>query len=306
MSKKKALGRGLDALIGAKPKAKPTASAPPSQTPDPQTDQLIEIAPSDIQPNPNQPRRRFSEEGLRELAQSIRMQGIIQPVVVRYVDGGYRLIAGERRVRAAKLAEAPTIPARVIADSVDRDLEKALVENIQREDLNAVYEAHAFREMLERDGLTQEQVAKRVGKSRAAVANTLRLLRLPEAIQKDLLAGLISEGHARALLMVSDAKHQMALRNQILNEGLSVRQVERMIRPDDAGAKPSSKKGAGGSGVGPTDPQVRDIQEKLRERFGTRVTIHAQSAKKGRITIPYNTPDDFERILDEMNISIKD
>jgi ParB family chromosome partitioning protein len=271
-----------------------------------QSDRLIELAPSDIQPNPDQPRRRFNEESLRELAQSIRAQGVIQPVVVRHIDGVYQLIAGERRVRAAKIAGVEKIPARVLVDSVDGDLEKALVENIQREDLNAIHEAKAFQVMLERDGLTQEKVAERVGKSRATVANTLRLLRLPEAIQKDLLAGLISEGHARALLMAPDAKHQMALRNQILEEGLSVRQVERMVRPDGDGKAFSAKKALPGRGAGPADPLVREIEEKMRERFGTRVMIQAQSAKKGKITIPYKTLDDFERILDAMGISIED
>ena len=266
---------------------------------------LVDIAPARIQPNPDQPRKRFNEESLRELAQSIRSQGVIQPVVVRRVDGVYQLIAGERRVRAAKLAGVKTVPARVIDDPVEGDLEKAVVENIQREDLNAIYEAVAFQEMIERGKLTQEQVAERVGKSRTAVANTLRLLKLPEAIQKDLLAGLLTEGHARALLMAPDAKRQMDFRNQILREGLSVRQAERLVRPAGADGKPSIQKAAGKKG-GPVDPILLDVQQKMRERLGTRVTIQAQSAKKGRISIPYNTLNDFERIMEALGISIED
>ncbi|MCX7015774.1 MAG: ParB/RepB/Spo0J family partition protein [Candidatus Sumerlaeota bacterium] len=270
------------------------------------SDSLLEIPLAEIQANPDQPRQDFPEGSLDELALSIKAHGVIQPVVVRRLNSGYRLIAGERRVRAARKVGLDRIAARVLEDTDDGALEKALVENLQREDLNPIHEARAFQKLMERAGLTQEQVAERVGKSRAAVANTLRLLRLPQAVQSDILAGRLSEGHARAILALEDAKHQLSLRDHILREGLSVRQAEALSRSIlEKTSAPARPRPAGGASA-PKDASIAAIEERLTLRFGARVRIQAQSAKKGRIVIPYRSLEEFERILGVLGVDLED
>jgi len=303
-----ALGRGLDALLKG-PTAAPTTTpvAPPAPQPAPPespTDRLMEIPLAQVVPNPDQPRLQFDEEKIEELAQSIQSQGLIQPIVVRKVGEQYQLIAGERRVRACRRIGLRAVPARVMVDEDDGDLEKALVENLQREDLNPIHEALAYQKMMERLGLTQEQISDRVGKKRTTVANTLRLLRLPEAIQEDILAGRLSEGHARALLGESDPERQMAIRAAVLREGLSVRETEQRVKAGNGtGAPVSASKGRAGSAAA-DQAEVRELQERLTLRLGARVQILARSTRKGKIVIPYHTLDDFERIMAILGVEI--
>lgn len=261
----------------------------------------MEIPLDQVVPNPDQPRLEFDEEKIGELAQSIKAQGLIQPVVVKQLGDVYQLIAGERRVRACRKAGLKAIPARVVGAEEDGDLEKALVENLQREDLNPVHEAMAFQKMIERLGLTQEQIAERVGKKRTTVANLLRLLRLPEAIQEDILAGRLSEGHARALLGESDPRRQMDIRAVVLRDGLSVRETEQLVKSmHPGGAKPAAR--GRKSDANGAQAAVREMEEQLTLRLGARVQILARSPRKGKIVIPYNSLEDFERILGIMGV----
>jgi len=278
---------------------------PKAETAEAASERQLDIALDDIEPNPDQPRQEFDESGIEELAQSIKSQGVIQPIVVRRVGQKHQLVAGERRVRAARRAGLTRIPARVIQATADAALEKALVENLQREDLNPIYQAQAYQKLQEREGLTQEQIAERVGKKRATIANTVRLLRLPQAIQTDILAGRLSEGHARAILALDSAKQQLEIRDRILREGLSVRQTEALIRSKTAsGAQPSTARGSGRKGK--ADPLILSVEEKLTLRLGTRVRIQSRSARKGRIIIAYSSLEDFERIVAAMGVELKD
>lgn len=263
----------------------------------------MEIPLSQVIPNPDQPRLQFDEEKIQELAQSIQTQGLIQPIVVRKVGEQYQLIAGERRVRACRSLGHEKVPARVMDDVEHGDLEKALVENLQREDLNPIHEAIAYQKMIERLGLTQEQISDRVGKKRATVANTLRLLRLPEAIQEDILCGRLSEGHARALLAESDPERQIEVRNRVLREGLSVRETEQLVKGNGTSANGSASKDKAAGGA-PDEAMVRELEEQLMLRVGTRVQILSRSARKGKIVIPYNSLEDFERILEILGVEV--
>lgn len=261
----------------------------------------MEIPLNQIVANPDQPRLQFDDEKIAELAQSIKNQGLIQPVVVRKTPEGYQLIAGERRVRACRSLGLDKVPARVLDADLDGDLEKALVENLQREDLNPIHEALAYQKMMDRIHLTQEQIADRVGKKRTTVANTLRLLRLPDAIQQDILTGRLSEGHARALLGEADPIRQMELRNLALANGLSVRDLEKLVKQSHGTSRPDPMSKKPASHTGP-QPDLKDLQDRLTLRLGARVQILARSAKKGKIVIPYNTLEDFERILGTIGV----
>ena len=222
MSKRGGLGRGLSALIPGAPEAESTTG-------------LLEVPVNAVSPNPKQPRTRFDDEAIEALAASIREVGILQPIVVRRSESGYELIAGERRLRAAKLAGLATIPV-VVRDTDDSDtLREALIENIHREDLGPIELAEAFRQLLEELGLKQEELADRVGVSRSHIANTIRLLQLPLEVQQLLADGKIQAGHARALLSLGDAEAQGALALRIAAEDLSVREVEEIVRRSSSG-----------------------------------------------------------------------
>jgi len=284
-NRRNALGRGIGALIPGAP-AHVSVEAPP---PPPTADSPAEIPIDMIEPNPEQPRRHFEAGELERLADSIRLHGVLQPIVVRRAGDRYELVVGERRWRASRAADCETIPA-VIADVESEDrLELALVENVQRRDLNPVELAHAFRALTEH-GLTQEEIGHRVSLDRSTVANHLRLLELPRELQEDIEMRRISAGHAKALLQIANPERRRHLRDRILSEGLPVRAVERLGR---AIAGPPTKRSR--RSREPVDPDVRRVIDGLRERFQTRVEIRGD-ARRGRIEIEYFGDEDLQRI----------
>ena len=274
MVKKTGLGKGIAALLPVvEEEGKSYFSCP------------IE----DIRPNREQPRKSFSDDKLAELAASVREKGIIQPLVVRPKDGKYELIAGERRWRAAQKAGLREVPVVIQNVSEDIALEMALIENIQREDLNAVEEAQAYHELMEKFQLSQEELSRRVGKERSTVANALRLLRLPEVIKTDIIEERLTMGHARALLSLHDEEKLKEAREEILKRHLSVRQTENLVKKLREERPPKPEK--------PTDHDMAHLVEQLKRRFATRVDIRVQG-KKGRIEISFNDLDDLTRIVD--------
>ncbi len=287
MSKRGGLGRGLSALIPGAPEVGETRSSG-----------LMEVPVNGITPNPKQPRTHWDEEEIRSLAASIREVGILQPIVVREAEHGYELVAGERRLRAAKVAGLATVPV-VVRDTDDADLlREALIENIHREDLGPIELAEAFRQLLEDLGLKQEELAARVGVSRSHIANTIRLLQLPLECQQLLTDGKIQAGHARALLALGDAEAQNTLALRVAAEDLSVRETEELVRryidtPKET-EKPAAKEDPPSGG-----PGVAEVEELLSEQLATRVQIQ-MGKKRGRVIIEFGSADDLERIVSEI------
>lgn len=301
MSRKSGLGRGLGALIPNEVSLSDDAGA------------LQELPIEAVVPNKLQPRDHFDEESLVSLTSSIRELGVLQPILVRPTDEGYELIAGERRWRSAKRAGLTTIPAiiRTVDDQVS--LEHAIVENLHRQDLNAIEEAAAYQQLIEDFGLTQDEVASRVGKSRSGVANTLRLLHLTTPVQRLLVDGLLSAGHARALVVVDSPKLQEELATRIVAEGMTVRQAEAVVRGDSPREVPSSSAPGGdrtptGLDNDPSPTSVRrdratgtrsaallDLEQLLADRLDTRVAVE-MGAKHGKIVVEFADLDDLERI----------
>lgn len=285
---RRGLGKGLAALI-------PEVVEEPGEG-------VVEIEVSRIVPNRYQPRREFDEEKLEELAESIRSHGLVQPVVVRKVGEQFELVAGERRWRAAARAGLERIPAVVREMSDSELLEVALVENLQREDLNPIEEAEAYRRLMDEFGLSQEEVARRVGKSRSQVANTLRLLHLPESVREAVRRGELSRGHAKALLGVADEEVLVRLAQTVLARGLSVRETEELVRRaasgDGAGRSAGRRAAAGGVGWvnGELDAWRAEIEAKLMERLGTRVRISGD-LERGKVEISYYGREELERVL---------
>ena len=278
------LGRGLSALLGED--KEPAVAEAPSAELD------IHL----IKPNPEQPRTRFAEAALEELAQSIRSNGIVQPIVVRKTDSGYEIVAGERRWRAAQRAGLHKIPAAIKEVSDEKLLELALIENIQRQELNPIEEAAAYRKLIDSIGLTQEAVAERVGKERSLIATSLRLLKLPDDIQKLIEEEKLSAGHGRALLMADDAMVQRRVARAIIEKKLSVREAERSVKLATAPQRQHTEK----KDVTVTrDPNVLAAETKLRRQFGTNVSIKKDSkGKGGKIEIEYYTDSDLDRIYE--------
>ncbi len=280
-----ALGRGLDALISTE-EVKPQGSST-----------INEIPLDQIEANPNQPRREFDEETLQELANSIREIGIVQPITLRQTGNDkFQIIAGERRWRASQLAGLTTIPAYVRTINDENVMEMALVENIQREDLNAIEIALAYAHLLEQEGMTQEKVADRVGKSRVAVANYLRLLKLPAQVQMALQKRTIDMGHARALLSLDSPSQQLQVFEAIQRNGSSVRQVEELVKKIKNGEKIdlNKKKGAAGNRL----PEEFDILRKqLTSFFRTKISLNISPSGKGKISIPFSDEEELERIM---------
>lgn len=274
------LGRGLSALLSD---TAPTTS-----------EELLEIDIDLIEPSPAQPRTHFDEGRLEELAQSIRSNGIVQPLLVRQRGARYQLVAGERRWRAAQRAGLQRVPAVVRAIPDDKLLELALIENIQRQELNAIEEAHAYKRLIDTLGLTQETVAQRVGRDRSFVTNYLRLLRLPEDIQSLVEEEKLSMGHARALLGVDDADIQRRVARNIIDQSLSVRETERAIKRIIAGASPAT---ATLPAPKRDDANIRAAENKLRRRFGTQVRVMpSQTGAGGKIEIEYYNDNDLDRL----------
>lgn len=250
-------------------------------------------------PNPLQPRKTFDEAALEELAASIRQHGIIQPVIVEDSgDGTFQIVAGERRFKAAEKAGLREVPVLIRSFTPEKKLEIALIENVQREDLNPVEEAEAYKVLMESTGLSQEEVAEKVGKSRPTVANALRLLKLPSEMLEALRSGDFSPGHARAVLAVTSDEDRRALFRRILSEGLSVREAESLAGDLNAGKLPVSTRKPQ-TPRKPLDPNLRDLEQKLIGYFGTKVQVQGDS-KKGTITIEYFSLDDLERVFDLM------
>lgn len=283
-AKRKALGRGLDALL-------PTAEPPPARQ---EGRTVAELDIDLIVPNPYQPRVAIDDAGLSELVESIRTQGVIQPVLVRRVDRKYQLVAGERRWRATKLADRKTVPAIVVEPSESEMLEWALLENIQREDLNAIEEARAYQTLLQQFGLSQEELAARVGKRRSSVANSLRLLKLPDDLQDDIIAGVLTAGHGRALLAVTDPRKRHQLRKAVVERNLSVRQAETLAtRLNKVSHPPSRKKSETGA-------HLTDLAERLAESLGTKVAVKPTGQRRGRIEIYYPDLDSLDRLTERL------
>lgn len=271
--RKRVLGRGLSALLPG------TAE---------REVEFLRIPVDRIRAGAHQPRHTFAPEELEELVGSIREKGVLQPVLVRPTESGYELVAGERRLRAAQAAGVETVPAIVKKMSDRESLEAALVENVQRADLNAIELAQAFHRLGEEFSLSQEEIARRVGKDRATVANTIRLLKLPEAVRRAVVDGRLSAGHARALLQAPPGRLE-SIFEAALRKGLSVREVERLCRPGEAkhrGRNPRRQ-----------DPHLMDLEERLSRRGGTRVRIRG-TARKGRIEVAYFSEGELERIVD--------
>lgn len=295
MAVKKGLGKGLGNLIPESDKEaqktkvvekvveKKVIVKEPAET-------IVKI--NEVEPNKNQPRRTFDEDALLELAESIKQHGVIQPLIVKKRDKYYEIIAGERRWRAAKMAGLKEIPI-VIKDLSDQEImEVALIENVQREDLNPIEEAQAYQRLIKEYNYKQDELAERVSKSRVAVTNSMRLLKLDERVQKMIIDDMISAGHARALLAITDSEKQYTIAMKVFDEKLSVRETEKLIKNLDKQVKPKVN----------TTPEndfiYRDIENKLKESMGTKVIIHNKDNNKGKIEIEYYSQDDFERIVD--------
>lgn len=283
-----ALGRGLDALISTE-KVNTAGSG-----------SICEIAIEQIFPNPNQPRREFDESALQELSDSIRELGIVQPITLRdQGDGTYLIIAGERRWRASQMAGLKAIPAYVRTVDDENMMEMALIENIQREDLNALEIALAYQHLLEQYNLTQERLSERVGKNRSTITNYLRLLKLPATIQMGLKDRRLDMGHARALLSINDPKLQIRAYNEIVSQGLSVHKVEEMVRELAEGGAVKTSDGSKIKGRNAKLNEEYDIlKESLSNFFQTRVQLTCSETGKGKIVIPFSSEKDMERIIE--------
>ncbi len=315
---KPALGRGLGALLGGAPVlAKPAPATAPVTTAPPAASPVVSAAPAPVdmhdrvqrvtldrvRPCPLQPRKDFSAESLQELADSIREQGIVQPLIVRERDGHLELIAGERRWRAAQLVGLREVPV-IVRQADDRAvLEMALIENLQRENLNAIEEAQGYAQLVSQFQLTQEEAATKVGKSRAVVANALRLLKLPQVVQNYLREGRLSVGHAKVILGLTVEREQQLAAERVIKEGLNVRQTEGLIaRMHTRGTKPGAK--AGLIVPLPADAHVADLENRLRERLGTKVQLRYLKGK-GTVEISFFSDQELERILQVMGVGVE-
>mgnify|MGYP000978631826 FL=1 len=292
MSKKFGLGKGLNALI-----PEDTVILEPKKGKDKNDDNgysLIDI--NLIKSNESQPRKSFDDEKIMELAESIKSNGIIQPLILRKDKDEYIIVAGERRWRAAKYIGIKEIPS-VIMDLTEKQiLEISLIENIQREDLNSIEEAIAYKKLITDFDLTQEQLSKRIGKSRVAITNTMRLLNLSEDVQQYIIEGVISEGHGRALLAITDSKLQCELAQNVIDDKLSVRELEFLIRKLKTKSEPSKSKAKK-----ETNPYYKEVIEKLENYFGTKVNVTNKN-NKGKIEIEYYSEEDLQRILEIINL----
>ena len=309
MAKSTGLGKGLDALMSEAQVGGISSISSPTQSPEVAKSSLpkgitadengtLWVNPNLLKPNPHQPRRYFDEEKLNELTESVRREGVVQaPVIEDAGDGSFYIIAGERRVRASKAAGLEKIPVQLRKYSDSRKLEVALIENIQRTDLNPIEEALAYSQLMEMEGITQEDLAARVGKSRSAVANSLRLLKLSEEIRNAIADGSVSPGHARALLSVINPADQTVLFNRIMKNGLSVREAEKQAQELNNGSRAgkTTKIEAPSIAVEKRDPDYVAIENKFRDAFGTKVQMKGDY-EKGTITVHYFTKDDLDRI----------
>jgi len=286
MAVKKGLGKGLDSLIPAgvvdtkSNKAEAGATSP---------DTIVKI--TKVEPNRDQPRKNFDEDALQELADSIKQFGIISPILVQKRDDYYQIIAGERRWRAAKLAGLKEVPV-IIREYTEQEIEEiSLIENLQREDLNPIEEAQAYKRLMDKFDLKQDELAERVSKSRTAVTNSMRLLKLGEKVQEMLINAMISSGHARALLAIEDAEQQYELAQKAFDENLSVRDIEKLVKSIN---KPKLEKKKAEKQIA----LYHEIEEKLKSALGTKVTLNAKDEEKGKLEIEYYSKEDLQKIMD--------
>ncbi|HNT40655.1 MAG TPA: ParB/RepB/Spo0J family partition protein [Tenuifilaceae bacterium] len=295
MTKKMALGRGLGALI--EDSTFESTRNSDVQTPRHAISELVqEVDIELIDPNPFQPRTNFDDESLSELAESISKLGIIQPITVRLLDGRYQLISGERRFRAAKLAGLKTLPAFIRTADDQGMLEMSLVENIQREDLNAIEVAISYQRLIDECSLTQDALSERVGKKRATISNYLRLLKLPAEIQLGIINSIISMGHARALISIDDASLQLKLYKKVISDDLSVRQTEELVR--NTVSEPQIKQSRSKVMPDLAGPELA-LREHLTNRLGLRADVKPGGKGDGKIVISYNNPDELSVIIDK-------
>lgn len=291
--KKKGLGKGLDSLIV------PNKNVESSEDNKNKKESKEEIIPGEqmmkinmVEPNRDQPRKNFEEDALLELADSIKQFGVLQPLLVRKQKDYYEIIAGERRWRAAKMAGMKEVPVIVKEFTEQEIVEIGLIENIQRENLNPIEEAMAYKRLMEEFGLKQDEIAERVSKSRTAVTNSMRLLKLDERVQQMIIEDMISTGHARALLAIEDRDQQYELANMIFDEKLSVRDVEKLVKSLKNPKKVKEKKVVENSFI------YTDLEEKLKEVIGTKVSIASKGKGKGKIEIEYYSDEELERVFD--------
>jgi ParB family chromosome partitioning protein len=290
VSKKKALGQGLDALLGNEIDLENSHAS---------NDGVRFISLEKLKPNPDQPRERFDPESLSELADSIRQQGVIQPILAEQrVDGSYLIVAGERRWRASRMAGLDEVPVIVRDFSPEQKLEIALIENVQREDLTPLEEARAYHHLMDALGLSQQEVADKVGKKRSTVANSLRLLKLPEAMRLSVETGQITAGHARALLSVTNPGDQELLFSKIINQAISVREAEAAATDMNRGHKGSDRSGTAKSPVKTNrDPEMDSLEQKFIEILGTKVSMRGDLSK-GKLEISWFNREDLDRIYE--------
>ena len=280
MNKKFALGKGLGALI-------------PDEINEDNEGKLM-ISLNKIKSNIDQPRKSFDNEKIAELAESIKNHGIIQPLILKENGGGYIIVAGERRWRAAKMVGLKEVPAIVMDLTEKQVLEISLIENIQRQDLNPIEEALAYKKLLSDFNLTQEELSKRIGKSRTAITNTIRLINLDSRVQQYVIDGIISEGHGRALLSLEDGELQYIYSQKVIDEKLSVRELEKLIRNASLKSEKSEKNEE-------LNPYYKDVRDRLQNYFGTKVNLSSKK-NRGKIEIEYYSEEDLERILDIINL----
>ncbi len=291
MATRKGLGKGLDSMIPDKVGKITKENAGVRKD---GLDGAVLMNINKVEPNRKQPRKSFEEEPLQELAESVKQYGVLQPLIVQKQDDYYEIIAGERRWRAAKMAGLKEIPVIIRTLSEQERMEISLIENIQREDLNPIEEARAYKSLLEEFHLKQEEVADRVAKSRTAVTNAMRLLKLDERVQEMLIDGSLTTGHARALLAIEEKEKQFEIAQKIVNEKLTVRDVERLVKKQTSAKKKETQK--------PVNQELaaiyRNLEEQLKISLGTKVSINYRDAKKGKLEIEYYTPDELDRIVD--------
>ncbi len=276
MNNKRGLGKGLGALIPENEEKVQNA--------------IIELKITDVEPNDKQPRRAFDDQALTDLSESIKEHGVVQPIIVRQIGNGYQIIAGERRWRASRLAGKKTIPAIVKECSNLEVMELALIENLQREDLNSIEEALAYKSLIEEYNMTQEDISKKIGKSRPAIANSLRLLQLSQKIKEMIAAGKITQGHARALLAIDDERKQLEIAEKIISQQLNVRQIEKLAKETKHKEKTET----------PPDEyqiEINQLEERLKAALGTKVSIQYKN-KKGKIEIEYYSNEELDRIIE--------
>ena len=286
--KKKGLGRGLDALFADQaPVLEKAEAAEEKQKAD--ENSVVYIGIEQIKPNVNQPRKKFNEERIAELAESILKHGIIQPLVVRRSEAFYEIVAGERRWRAARRADLEKVPCIIREFTDEENMLIAIIENLQREDLDPIEEANGLNQMIKKFGMTQEEVSKSISKSRPYISNSLRLLKLPEYIQELVSEGKLSMGHARALISVEDPKLQSEICSRIVKDGLSVRDVEKLVAQNTRPRRKRAKR--------VKSPDTVRAENRLKEIYGTRVSIDS-TGKKGSIRLEYYSSDELNRLLD--------